>query len=153
MYTLYIGIYYFLWMAVYAGKGAVQNLTVMQMATYIAVAWMARAFYYNNLDREISQEIRDGTVAIQLIRPYHYLFVKGCQGFGEGLFRLVLFSLPGMVLVWLLFPIQLPAFGWIWGQFGLCLLFAFVINTQINMITGLFSFLSSKTKGFCEPNG
>ena len=58
------------------------------MTTYVAISWMGRAFYFNNLDREIANEIRDGSVAMQFIRPYNYIFVKMMQGFGEGLFRL-----------------------------------------------------------------
>lgn len=53
------------------------------MTTYIAVSWMARAFYFNNMDREIANEIRDGSVAIQFIRPYNYLIVKMMQAFGK----------------------------------------------------------------------
>ena len=30
------------------------------MTTYIAIAWMARAFYFNNIDREIAMEIQEG---------------------------------------------------------------------------------------------
>ena len=30
------------------------------MTTYVAIAWMARAFYFNNIDREIAMEIQDG---------------------------------------------------------------------------------------------
>ena len=43
------------------------------MTTYVAVAWMARAFYFNNIDREMAIEIMEGKVAIELIRPYNYL--------------------------------------------------------------------------------
>lgn len=53
------------------------------MTTYIAIAWMARAFYFNNIDREIAMEIQEGRVAVELIRPYNYLGMKVMQGLGE----------------------------------------------------------------------
>ncbi len=59
-------------------------MTVEQMTTYVAIAWMARAFYFNNIDREIAMEIREGKVAIELIRPYNYLIMKRCKGLGKG---------------------------------------------------------------------
>jgi ABC-2 type transport system permease protein len=147
IYSLNIGVYYFLWMAIYGGNESINGTTAVQMTTYVAVAWMSRAFYFNNLDREIAQEIRDGTVAIQLIRPYHYLWVKGFQGLGEGLFRLLLFSAPGMVIVSFVFPVQLPGFGAVWGWFALSLLLAFFINTQINILTGLLAFFILNNNG------
>jgi len=44
IYSINIGAYYFLWNAIYGGKDEIQGLSVIQMTTYIAVAWMARAF-------------------------------------------------------------------------------------------------------------
>ncbi len=67
-------------MAIYGDSQSLGGLTPGQMATYIAIAGMSRAFYFNNLDREIAQEIRDGTVAIELIRPYHYLMGEALPG-------------------------------------------------------------------------
>lgn len=64
--------------------------------------------YFNNLDREISTDIRDGSIAIQFIRPYNYVLVKMMQGLGEGLFRFMMLMIPGMVIAILLFPVQLP---------------------------------------------
>jgi ABC-2 type transport system permease protein len=83
----------FLWKAIYAGNGSLMGMDMGQMTTYVAVSWMARAFYFNNLDSEIAREIKDGSVAIQFIRPYQYLMVKIFQGMGEGIFRLLLFSM------------------------------------------------------------
>lgn len=62
------------------------------MTTYIAIAWMARAFYFNNIDREIAMEIQEGRVAVELIRPYNYLGMKVMQGLGEGIFRFAFFN-------------------------------------------------------------
>ena len=103
IYTINIGAYYFLWNAIYGDKGSIEGMTSGQMTTYVAIAWMARAFYFNNIDREIAMEIKDGKVAVELLRPYHYLGMKTMSGLGEGIFRFFFFSLPGMVLVSLIF--------------------------------------------------
>ncbi|MBA4495419.1 ABC transporter permease [Paenactinomyces guangxiensis] len=147
IYSLNIGVYFFLWMAIYGDQSSLQGLTAVQMATYIAVSWMARAFYFNNLDREIAQEIRDGTVAIQLIRPYHYLLVKAFQGFGEGMFRLLLFSVPGMIVVSLIFPIHLPVNAEVWYKFALSLVLGFIVNVQVNILTGICAFFILNNQG------
>lgn len=53
IYTINIGAYYFLWQAIYSGKENIESLSISQMTTYIAIAWMARAFYFNNIDRKL----------------------------------------------------------------------------------------------------
>ncbi len=147
IYAINIGAYYFLWKAIYGASESIGGLTVNQMTTYVAVSWMARAFYFNNLDREIANEIRDGSVAVQLTRPYQYLVVKMSQGLGEGLFRLLLFSTPGMIVVSFIFPIQFPRDPQIWAVFMVMLLFSFLINSQINILTGLFAFFVENNEG------
>lgn len=147
IYSINIGAYYFLWSAIYSGKEDIQGLSVTQMTTYVAVAWMARAFYYNNIDREIAMEIKDGKVAIELIRPYNYLGMKVMAGLGEGLFRLLFFSIPGMLIVWLVFPIQFSADLSTWLFFAVATIFSFIIFTQINLITGILTFFLFNNTG------
>ncbi|WP_096201655.1 ABC transporter permease [Bacillus sp. FJAT-45350] len=147
IYSINIGAYYFLWTAIYGGQEEIQGLSVLQMTTYVAVAWMARAFYFNNIDREIAQEIKEGKVAIEMIRPYNYLIMKTMQGLGEGLFRLFFFSAPGLVIVWLVFPISFSAELSVWLFFLISIMFSFIINTQINLLTGLITFFVMNNNG------
>lgn len=147
IYAINIGAYYFLWDAIFGEKTTLNGYTLGQMTTYVAVSWMARAFYFNNLDREIANEIRDGSVAIQFIRPYNYLMVKLMQSFGEGIFRLLLFMVPGMIIACLLFPVRLPADPGVWAIYLLMLALSFLINTQLNMLAGLFAFFVENNEG------
>ncbi|WP_096190588.1 ABC transporter permease [Evansella halocellulosilytica] len=140
IYSINIGAYYFLWQAIYGAQESIQDLSVTQMTTYVAIAWMARAFYFNNIDREIAQEIQEGKVAVEMIRPYNYLAMKTMQGLGEGLFRLLFFSVPGMALIWLVFPIDFSNSLTIWLLFFVSIIFSFIVNTQINLITGILTF-------------
>jgi|SRR5690554_5889388 len=147
IYAINIGSAYFIWKAVYGDNAELGGMTSGEMTTYIAISWMARAFYFNNLDQEISREIRDGSVAIQMIRPYQYLTVKMMQGLGEGIFRLLLFSIPGMIIVSLLFPIHLPLDPVTWASFSVMIIFSFFINSQINIMTGLTAFYLENNEG------
>lgn len=148
IYTLNIGVYYFTWKAIYGGGGELGGFTATQMTTYVAVSWMARAFYFNNLDREISTDIRDGSIAIQFIRPYNYVIVKMMQGLGEGMFRFLMLMIPGMAISMLLFPVKLPSSLGAWVGFLIMLVFSFLINSQLNVITGLTSFFVENNEGF-----
>ncbi|RDI37183.1 ABC transporter permease [Falsibacillus pallidus] len=147
IYSINIGAYYFLWQAIYGGKQDIEGLSVLQMTTYIAVAWMARAFYFNNIDREIAQEIKEGKVAVELIRPYSYLGMKTMQGLGEGIFRLLFFSIPGMVIVSLIFRLHVAFDPSVWSWFGISIVLSFIINTQINLLTGMTTFFLFNNDG------
>jgi len=147
IYGINIGAYYFLWGAIYGGQQNLAGLTPAQMTAYVAIAWMSRAFYFNNIDQEIGQEVRDGKVATELIRPYNYLSVKAAQALGEGIFRFFFFAAPGMILVSLFLPIHFPGTVQSWLLYLTSLLFAFVINTQINLLTGVLTFFLFRNEG------
>ncbi|MCD1258789.1 ABC-2 family transporter protein [Paenibacillus athensensis] len=146
-YGLNIGTSYFVYKAIYGNQDMIQGLSLGQMTTYVAVSWMGRAFYFNNLDREIANEIRDGSVAIQFIRPYNYVMSKMMQGLGEGLFRLLLFTAPGLLVVCLLLPVKLPDAPSVWALYLVMLFMSFLINSQINIITGLCAFFLENNEG------
>ncbi|CEH28915.1 daunorubicin ABC transporter permease [Aneurinibacillus migulanus] len=147
VYSINIGAYYFLWNAIYGGQPSMGGLTAQQMVTYVAISWMARAFYFNNIDQEMAMDIKQGKVAIEMIRPYNYVTVKLMQGFGEGIFRLLFFSVPGMLIVSFIFPIYYPDSGVTWSWYLLSLMISFVVNTQINLITGLLTFFFYNNEG------
>ncbi|WP_044895147.1 ABC transporter permease [Bacillus alveayuensis] len=147
IYSINIGAYYFLWSAIYGDKPSIQGMSALQMTTYVAVAWMARAFYFNNIDREIAMEIKEGKVATELIRPYSYLGMKTMQGLGEGIFRLFFFSLPGMVIVGFIFPLQLTIDISTWGYFVISIILSFIINSELNLIAGILTFFTLNNEG------
>lgn len=147
IYGINIGAYFFLWSAIYGSQQQLGGLTVEQMTSYVAIAWMSRAFYFNNIDMEIAQDVRDGKVAIEMIRPYNYLSVKTAQAFGEGIFRFLFFAGPGIFLISLIIPFHFPSSGEAWGLYLISLMFAFLINTQINLVTGLLTFFLLRNDG------
>ncbi|WP_027410676.1 ABC transporter permease [Anoxybacteroides tepidamans] len=147
IYCINIGAYYFLWSAIYSGKSSIQGMSIEQMTTYVAVSWMARAFYFNNIDREIAMEIKEGKVATELIRPYSYLGMKTMQGLGEGIFRLLFLSLPGVVVTALLFPLHFSMNITTWMYFILSITLSFIINSELNLLAGVVTFFTLNNEG------
>jgi ABC-2 type transport system permease protein len=82
-----------------------------------------------------------------MIRPYNYLGMKMMQGLGEGIFRILFFSLPGMVIVSLIFPLSFTSDWATWGFFSIAIIFSFIINSQINLITGMMTFFLFNNDG------
>ncbi|MGQ9629152.1 MAG: ABC transporter permease [bacterium] len=146
-YTIYVTVYYFLWRAIYANSAEIGNLNLDQIITYTAVAWIVRSFYYNNLDREISQQVVQGSLALELIRPYRYQWAKLSQSFGNSFFRLFFLALPSAVVIISLFPIKPPSnFGIFWA-FICSVVLSFIVNTQINYLTGLVTIYTKNIHG------
>jgi len=92
-------------------------------------------------------EIKEGKVAVELIRPYSYLGMKTMQGLGEGIFRLFFFSMPGMLIVALIFPLEFSVDLTTWILFAVSILLSFFINTQLNLLTGITTFFLYNNTG------
>ncbi len=146
-YSIQIGAYFFLWEAIYSGRKVLGGLNKEEMITYLIVAWVVRSFYFSNLDRRVAVEIRDGKIALELIRPYSYQMVKYARAFGEALFRIIFFAIPAGVLIYLIRPFGLPA-SWQNGLvFLLTMLGSFAITAQISMLAGFLAFFTRSTSG------
>ncbi|WP_418790436.1 ABC transporter permease [Phosphitispora sp. TUW77] len=146
-YSIQIGAYFFLWDAVYAGNRVIGGLDREEMITYVIIAWVARSFYFSNLDRRVGTDIREGKIALELIRPYSYQMVKYARSFGEGIFRMLFFAFPAGVAIYLIRPFTLPDS---WGSvviFLITVLGAFMINAQISLIAGFVVFFTKSPTG------
>jgi ABC-2 type transport system permease protein len=58
-----------------------------------------------------------------------------------------MFMAPGMVVVSLIFPVELPTDLGRWALFFVMIWFSFLINSQLNLIVGLFAFFVENNEG------
>jgi len=135
-YLVNVTVYYFIWKAIYSGNQVIQGFSFSQMITYVAVGWIIRTFYYNNIDREIANDIQQGHIAGKLTRPVSYQWMHISQAVGESLFRLLMFTVPTGAVILLIYPVQAPGSLLSFGAFLLSLLFAFIIFAAINFLIG-----------------
>jgi ABC-2 type transport system permease protein len=130
-----------------AGTVTIGGLTLEEMITYIAVAWIGRSFTFNNIDRTLAYQVQQGEIAMQLIKPFHVQTVMMFESVGEAAFRLLMFTVPIMVVVVPLFGIRGPddpsLYGWTVLSFALGL----VINSQLNFLTGCLAFYLKNING------
>lgn len=146
-YSIQIGAYFFLWDAIYGEGRVIGGLNKEEMITYVIVAWVVRSFYFSNLDRRVAEEIREGKIALELIRPYSYQMVKFARAFGEAGFRALFFTLPAGAFIFLIRPFALPP-GWQNSMiFLLAVLGSFVINAQLSLMAGILAFFTQSTSG------
>jgi ABC-2 type transport system permease protein len=135
-YLVNVTVYYFIWRAIYRDGGTIQGFDFKQMVTYVAVGWIIRSFYYNNIDREMANDVQQGHIAAKLVRPVNYQGMQVSQAAGESLFRIIMFTLPTGAVILLIYPVQAPTAGLAAGAFLLSLFYSFIIFAAINFLIG-----------------
>ena len=143
-YGIFVGGQYAIWQAVFAAKGLapeqeLDGLTLPQLATYLAVGYMARAAYFTNTDHEIAARFQSGDVTLDLLKPLSFHGQWLAQAAGETAFRLLFFAAPMALVLVPLFGVLAPS-GDGWWQFPLLFLLAFQINAELNLMAGSASF-------------
>ena len=138
-YFIYVSIYYFIWKAIYAQSDNIEGFDFGHMLTYIAVGWIIRSFYFNNIDQEIAIAVTEGKLAMDLIKPVRIQTMYIAQALGESLFRMVLLSAPTALALMIVYPIQKPASLVHFAGFFASVFMSFFIVAGINFCVGTFA--------------
>ena len=138
-YFIYVSIYYFIWKAVLAHGNSIEGFDFSQMLTYIAVGWIIRSFYFNNIDQEMAYQVQEGKLAMDLIKPVNTQLMYVAEAFGQSCFRLILLTVPTALLLLVVFPLRLPAGPMNLAGFLLSVLLSFFLVAGINFCVGTFA--------------
>ncbi len=138
-YFIYVSVYYFIWKAIYAHSAEIEGFDFGQILTYIAVGWIIRSFYFNNIDQEIANQVMEGKLAMDLIKPVNVQMMYIAQALGESLFRLGLLTVPTAVMLLAVFPVRRPASVLHFAGFLASVALSFFIVAAINFAVGTFA--------------
>ena len=139
-YLVYVGAYVFLWRGIYGGRERLGAWSSADMGAFVALGWIFRSFYFNNIDREVAEEVREGRIGAQLLRPVAYPAAKLASALGESGFRLLFFTAPIALAVGGLFGVPAPADGTAMAATALSLLLAFLVMAGVNFLLSLAAF-------------
>jgi ABC-2 type transport system permease protein len=146
--VLIMFVFVHLWTAVYEAQGTTEiaGLTLANTIWYLLIAEMIEIGKFRH-DVAISEEVKDGSIAYKLIRPYNYIAYHFANGLGDTLVKMTLIFLLGM-------PIALYYAGWPqvdWRHLplvavvgGMALLLDFCVMSMI----GLLAFVTEDTQSF-----
>ena len=135
-YFIYVSVYYFIWKAIFTHSARIEGFDFSQILTYIAVGWVIRSFYFNNIDQDMAQQVMEGKLAMDLIKPVHTQSMYVAQAFGEALFRLLLLTAPAAVVLLLVYPLRRPASLAHFAGFFTSVVLSFFIVAGINFAVG-----------------
>ena len=147
-YIIHVAVYYFLYKSLYAnGDDTIRDYALQDMLTYVSIGWISKSLYLNYIDREMTEDVQSGQVAMELIKPVDFQMVYFARGLGHSVFRLVLFTPPIVVVTTLFFTVNPPASMLHFFVFLCCTCVSVLIYLQINYIVGLLSIYFISIKG------
>jgi ABC-2 type transport system permease protein len=135
-YLVNVTVYYFIWKALYRQGGEIQGFRFGQMITYVSVGWIIRTFYFNNIDREMANDILHGHIASKLSRPVNYQWMQIFQAAGESYFRILFFTIPAGLAIILIYPVEKPVAIGQFLFFLISIFLAFLIFAAFNFMVG-----------------
>jgi ABC-2 type transport system permease protein len=135
-YFIYVSVYYFIWKAIFQHGDHIAGFDFSQILTYIAVGWIIRSFYFNNIDQDLANQVTEGALVMNLIKPVNLQMMLTAQALGQSVFRLALLTVPTAVVLLLVFPLRGPASGLHFFAFFVSVIFSFFIVAGINFAAG-----------------
>jgi ABC-2 type transport system permease protein len=139
-YLINVTVYYFIWKALYAADPEfAAGFDFAEMTTYVAVGWVIRSVYFNNIDQDIAADVQSGNVVMSMLKPTGVQVRYLGQALGEAAFRLILLTTPAALVIGLIFPVQAPASPAHLATFLVGLGGAVMLTGALNFIVGAFA--------------
>ena len=139
-YLINVTVYYFIWKALYTGDADfARGYSFEDMVTYVAVGWVIRSVYFNNIDQNMATDVLEGKIALSLLKPVSVQTIYLGRAFGEAAFRLILLTTPAAFVITLIFPVRAPTGAGLFVVFLLSLILSVLLMGAINFIVGCFA--------------
>lgn len=149
---------FFLWRAVFrsSGSATLQGFSFPEMVVYLIAGATVGAVIRTNAEDVVADEVREGSIAMNLVRPIDYRLRVFFDALGGTLYNLVLVGLPAVVAVALI----LAGYGREGGApalaiapFLLSLALSFLLTFLYSFSFGLVSFVTTNMWGVGRVEG
>lgn len=137
---------YFIWKAVFlsSGEGAMNGFTMPQMVVYIFLMFLTSKLISSGGTYDVGEEIRDGSIAMRIIKPISYNSTFLFQEIGNKALTICILILPMIVGVEVVRAVILGFVQFELTRFLLYILscaFAYLINFFFNICFGFIAFI------------
>jgi ABC-2 type transport system permease protein len=143
----FMWIFYQLWHVTFAASGVevINGLTLRDTLWYLMLAETIE-LSRPRLGSDISEAVKDGSIAYFLNKPYDFLLYHFSTSMGETIFRGVLNALLGGAVVWWLVGAPPPVWGW--PLAAVAIFGAWTLNFCISAMIGLAAFVVEDISAF-----
>jgi ABC-2 type transport system permease protein len=140
----------YLWRAVYAGRPSLNGFSWTELKTYLLLTFMTNAIAGWQSELALVGRIIDGTIAVDLLRPFDFQLARLVETVGMAAFEaaimLVVLGLVALVVGGILFPHDLRTAALATLSFG----FGLLIKFGVQYITCLLAFWSNHGWGIVQ---
>ena len=137
-FVIILFVFFSLWRTIFRGDHAIVGFTMAQLLWYLTVT-EAIELSQTRIFAPISQEVKDGTVAYSLARPYSYALYWISRAMGENLVKTLPLLVEGAVIATLLVG-PLPGYFRALPFALLTVVGGILIGTVLQTIIGLLAF-------------
>ena len=131
---------YFLWTAAFAERSAIGSFRREDVGTYLVIAFVAAGLLSFRTEMGISRGIRDGSIVMDLVRPYSFQGARLAQTLGALAVEAVMVVLVALVLGVAVMDLHGPAGAVASASWVVSLLLAMFIKFGIAYLIGLTAF-------------
>jgi len=144
--VVYLGVAYYLWKSVYGDATTIRGLTFDQTFLYVALGSTLFIVLKTYVDWNLYSEIREGIVAIYLVRPidFQLYMLASCTGFF--LLSVATLVVPTILLMVFVFQVSIPLSAPL-ALLPFSLVFAFVLTFCFDYGVGLSGFYTESIWG------
>jgi len=144
---LFMWVFFQLWRVTYGSVGSptIAGLSLRDTLWYLMIAETV-ILSKPRLGRNISEQVKDGSVAYLLNKPYNFLLYQLSVSIGETMLRMVVNLLFGSVIVWL--AVGPPPYPWMGGVALIALLFAWLLDFCMVALIALMAFVVEDVSAF-----
>jgi ABC-2 type transport system permease protein len=137
---------FFLWKSVFVGKDNLSLYTWDSMKAYLLVAFICNTLLSWYSESSISRKILDGSVAMDLSKPFDFYFARLFETIGSSVFEALIIVVTSVFLVaGLRIPLPESIISWI--AFVVSVFIALIIKFEIVYIFSMFIFLTTSYVG------
>ncbi|WP_442597988.1 ABC transporter permease [Neobacillus sp. D3-1R] len=100
-------IIYFFWQAVYENQSTLDNIDLPTMLTYIVIAMLLQG-YIGGVGGGLAEDIKNGNVAIELMRPYDLIYKMFAIDVGSKIMYVFQGTLPLLIVAYFFLKLSFP---------------------------------------------
>ena len=143
----FMWIFFQLWKVTFdaAGTDTINGMTLYSTMWYLMMAETIE-LSRPQLARTISDNVKDGSIAYILNKPYNFLLYQFSNSMGETIFRAVMNAIFGGLIIWWLVGLPPAPLGWVFAI--LALLGTWIMNFCLTCLIGLSAFLVEEVSPF-----
>lgn len=134
------------WVAVYAGQGAIGGVELRHVISFVTLANLQMWLIFPLLAWHIQERIREGQIAVDLARPAPFLGQLLANQVG-GTLAVAPFAALAFPLALLVGGLEPPASAMAGVLYLVSMLLAYLVTTLLGMLMGLIAFWTLQARG------